>query len=264
MSDNMSLRLLQMKKILFAFSLIALLFVSCSKNSEVVKMGTNAAFPPFEYTEGSEIVGFDVTVSELIARDYGKKLKVVDMSFDGLIAALQAGSIDFIAAGMTATEERRKNVDFSEPYYSSKQTIIVRANTNNVSTVADLKGKSIGVQAGTTGEIYATEKVENASVKSFKTGIDAALALKNGAIDSIILDELPAKEIVRRNSELKIIEDDFFTDEYAIAVKKGNTKLLESVNKTILKIKEDGTYQKLLNAFMPVDGEIKVLSVEDL
>jgi len=89
-------------------------------------MGTNAAFPPFEYIEGTDPVGFDVTMSQLIARDFGKKLQVVDMAFDGLIAALQSDAIDFIAAGMTATDERRKNVDFSEPYYSSNQVIIVR------------------------------------------------------------------------------------------------------------------------------------------
>ncbi len=94
--------------------------------SETIKMGTNAAFPPFEYVEGTKVVGFDVSTSEYIAKNLGKKLEVVDMNFDGLIAALQAGSIDFIAAGMTATEERRKNVDFSEPYYSSNQVIIIR------------------------------------------------------------------------------------------------------------------------------------------
>ncbi|MBO6219783.1 MAG: basic amino acid ABC transporter substrate-binding protein [Treponema sp.] len=254
-----------MKKILFAIvSLATLFFASCSKNDKVVKMGTNAAFPPFEYTEGNEIVGFDVTVGNLIARDYGKELKIVDMSFDGLIAALQAGSIDFIAAGMTATEERRKNVDFSEAYYSSKQVIIVRNDDPSVLTVKDLVGKSIGVQSGTTGEIYATEEVEKSSVKSFKTGIDASLALKNGAIDTIILDELPAKEIVLRNPELKIVDDDFFTDEYAIAVKKGNTELLNSINKTIQTMKENGSYQKLLDAFMPVDGQIRVLTASDL
>ena len=254
-----------MKKLIFAFvALASVICVSCSKNSSVLKMGTNAAFPPFEYVEGSEVVGFDITVSNLIARDYGKELKVIDMSFDGLIAALQAGSIDFIASGMTATEERRKNVDFSQAYYSSKQVIIVRSDSTGISSVKDLAGKSIGVQAGTTGEIYASKDVENSKVKSFKTGIDASLALKNSAIDSIILDELPAKEIVRRNPDLKIIDDDFFTDEYAIAVKKGNTELLDSINKTIQTIKENGNYQKLLDAFMPVDGEIRVLSADQL
>lgn len=100
--------------------------VAANDSSDVIKMGTNAAFPPFEYIEGSKVVGFDATLAEFIAKDYGKKLQIVDMAFDGLIAALQAGAIDFIAAGMTATEERRSNVDFSEPYFTSNQVIIVR------------------------------------------------------------------------------------------------------------------------------------------
>lgn len=254
-----------MKKIIMTVIALAALFsFSCSKSNDVIKMGTNAAFPPFEYTLGTEVVGFDVTVSQLISRDYGKKLKVVDMNFDGLIAALQSGSIDFIAAGMTATEERRKNVDFSEPYYLSKQTIIVKASDKTVVSVNDLKGKVVGVQAGTTGELFATEEIEGLNVKSFKTGIDAALALKNGAIEAIIIDELPAQEIVRRNVELKLVDDDFYTDEYAIAVKKGNTELLNSINKTIEKIKADGTYQKLIDAYMPLDGDVKIVSIEDL
>lgn len=254
-----------MKKIIMTVIALAALFsFSCSKSNDVIKMGTNAAFPPFEYTLGTEVVGFDVTVSQLISRDYGKKLKVVDMNFDGLIAALQSGSIDFIAAGMTATEERRKNVDFSEPYYLSKQTIIIKASDKTVASVNDLKGKVVGVQAGTTGELFATEEIEGLNVKSFKTGIDAALALKNGAIEAIIIDELPAQEIVRRNVELKLVDDDFYTDEYAIAVKKGNTELLNSINKTIEKIKADGTYQKLIDAYMPLDGDVKIVSIEDL
>ena len=254
-----------MKKIFMILSALAVLFsFSCAKKNDVVIMGTNAAFPPFEWTEGTEVVGFDIVVSDFIARDYGKKLKVVDMSFDGLIAALQAGSIDFIAAGMTATDERRKSVDFSEPYYSSKQTIIVRADSSAVSSVKDLTGKSVGVQSGTTGEIYATEEIEKASVKSFKTVIDASLALKNGAIDSIIIDELPAKEIVKRNADLKIIDDDFFTDEYAIAVKKGNAALLDSINTTIKTIKENGVYKKLMDAYMPLDGNVQILKADQL
>ena len=254
-----------MKKIFLLLSAaLALVCSSCAKKNDVVKMGTNAAFPPFEWIDGDKVVGFDIVVSNLIARDYGKQLKVVDMNFDGLIAALQSGSIDFVAAGMTATDERRKSVDFSEPYYSSKQTIIVRADTKNVLSVGDLRGRVVGVQAGTTGESYVSEEIESASVKSFRTVIDAALALKNGAIDSIVIDELPAKEIVKRNADLKIIDDDFLTDEYAIAVRKGNQPLLDSINKTIKAIKENGIYQKLSDAYMPVDGNVKILSADEL
>lgn len=129
-----------------------------------------------------------------------------------------------------------------------------------IDSVADLEGKVIGVQAGTTGEIYV-EDVKDATVKSFKTGIDAALALKNGAIDAIVLDELPAKEIVKRNNSLTIVNDNFAAEEYAIAVRKGNTELLDSINATISRIKADGTYENLINAFMPVDGNIVIPEV---
>ena len=128
----------------------------------------------------------------------------------------------------------------------------------NIASAEDLSGKKIGCQAGTTGEIYVQDNVKDATLKSFKTGMDAALDLKNGAIDAIVLDELPAKEIVKRNNDLKVLDVRFATEEYAIAVKKGNAALLDSINKTISAMKADGTYEKLIKAFMPVDGAIVV------
>lgn len=133
-----------------------------------------------------------------------------------------------------------------------------------INSASDLEGKVIGCQAGTTGEIYASEEANAKKVKAFKTGIDAALALKNGAIDAIVIDELPANEIVKRNPDLKVVNDKFASEEYAIAVKKGNTALLDSINSTIQKIKSDGTYENLVNAFMPVDGNIVVPEVDSV
>ena len=130
-----------------------------------------------------------------------------------------------------------------------------------IHSVADLTGKKIGVQAGTTGEAWVQENVQGVQLSSFKTGMDAALDLKNRAIDAVVLDELPAKAIVERNPDLTIIRDNVFTDnkeEYAIAVKKGNTELLSSINKTISDMKESGEYEKLVNAFMPADGNIVI------
>lgn len=131
-----------------------------------------------------------------------------------------------------------------------------------IKTASDLQGKKIGVQAGTTGEMYVQDNVKNGKVYPFKTGIDAALDLKNGAIDAVVLDELPAKEIVARNPDLMIVTDKFAREEYAIAVKKGNTELLESINKTIVELKKSGEYEKLVNAFMPVDGKIRIPAVK--
>ncbi len=133
----------------------------------------------------------------------------------------------------------------------------------SIKSAEDLVNKKIGVQAGTTGEIYAAD-VEGADVRSFKTGIDASLALANGSIDAIILDELPAKEIVKRNPKLVILEEEFSVEDYAIAVKKGNKELLDSINSTIARIKEDGTYALLESAFMNVEGEVKIPEIESV
>ena len=140
------------------------------------------------------------------------------------------------------------------------------AKKNNVviNSAEDLQGLKIGCQAGTTGELYVQENVKDAKLKSFKTGIDAALDLKNGAIDAIVLDELPAKEIVKRNKDLTIVDASFAVEQYAIAVKKGNKALLDSINKTIMTIKIDGTYENLINAFMPVDGNIVIPEIADV
>lgn len=134
-----------------------------------------------------------------------------------------------------------------------------------INGIADLEGKKIGVQAGTTGEGYVQDCVKGAVIASFKSGIDAALDLKNGAIDAVVLDELPAQEIVARNSDLKIVRDPEFTankEEYAIAIKKGNSELLAAVNKTIAEMKANGEYESLIKAFMPTDGKVVIPSVK--
>ena len=131
-----------------------------------------------------------------------------------------------------------------------------------INSKADLEGKSIGVQAGTTGELYVQDELKSAKCNSFKNVIDASLSLKNGAIDAIIVDELPALEVCKRNDDLKVLDIDLVTDVYAIAVKKGNAELLESINKTIENMKADGRYEALINSFMPADGNVKIPAVE--
>lgn len=131
-----------------------------------------------------------------------------------------------------------------------------------INSKADLEGKSIGVQAGTTGELYVQDELKSAKCNSFKNVIDASLSLKNGAIDAIIVDELPALEVCKRNNDLKVLDIDLVTDVYAIAVKKGNSELLSSINKTIENMKADGRYEALINAFMPADGNVKIPAVE--
>ena len=136
-----------------------------------------------------------------------------------------------------------------------------------ITGIADLEGKKIGCQSGTTGETWVSENVKDVKLSSFKSAIDAALDLKAGAIDAVVIDELPAKEIVKRNSDLVIVRDPYFAEnkeEYAIAVKKGNPDLLAQINSTIAVMKENGEYEDLVNAFMPTDGKIVIPTVEDV
>ena len=136
--------------------------------------------------------------------------------------------------------------------------------TVKINSAEDLKGLTIGAQSGTTGEAYIQDEIEGATCKSFKTVVDAALALKDGSIDAIVIDELPAQAVCKQNPDLTVLYFDLFTDVYAIAVKKGNSDLLNSINKTIATMKADGRCEKLMNSFMPVDGEIKIPAIEGL
>lgn len=131
-------------------------------------------------------------------------------------------------------------------------------NTASIAGAKDLPGKRIGVQAGTTGEEYVNTQLEDTKAESYKSGMEAAMDLKNSNLDAVVLDELPAKEIVRQNPDLKILEEPLTVEYYAVAVKKGNKELLDSINKTLDRIQKDGTYDSLKQAFMPDDGNIKV------
>ncbi len=215
-------------------------------SENVIVMGTNAEFEPFEYREnGMDIVGFDVEIAQKVAEKLGKELKIEDMAFDSLIMALNSDKIDFIAAGMTATDERRTQVDFSDSYFNSKQMIIVKADDTSIATADDLVGKNVGVQLGTTGDLFVsgTEGIE--SVAQFQTGTQAVMDLKNGKVDAVVIDAEPAKKMTEGQSDLKLLDAPFVEEEYAIAVQKGDEALLKAINETLADIKADGTYDEI-------------------
>lgn len=230
---------------------------SAPTEEKVVVMGTNAEFPPFEYVgDDGNVDGFDVALVKEIAKRLKMELKVENMEFKSLIGALGNGKIDLIAAGMTVTEERKKEVDFSDTYFTATQRIIIPVGSN-IKSGADLKGKVVGVQEGTTGDIIVSEddveeKEYNVKeVKRYKKGIDAVLDLVNGRVDAVVIDSNPAKEYVKAN-EGKIIDidSDMEPEDYAIAVKKGNAELLDKINGAIKEIKEDGTYDALVKEYI--------------
>ena len=237
-------------KIIIAVSIILTVFIGCQKKEDKNKLyvGTNAEFEPFEYREGNNIVGFDIDLINEIAKLIGAEIEVVDMQFDGLLPALEAKKIDLIVAGMTATEERKQFVNFSEPYYNSKQSIVVLSNNTDISSFDNFAGKKVGVVLGYTGDILVSE-MTNVEVQKFNATSETILALKSQKVDAVVLDYEPAKNYVAQNSELKLIETDSATEEYSIAMRKDDTELLTKVNDALKTINENGTYETLINKY---------------
>ena len=246
-----------MKKIIIIFTVIFSLMLSCSNNNEnsseslentedrIVYVGIDAAFPPFGYLEDGNIAGFDYDIMSEIAKLTGIKVEFNQMQFSGLLPALQTKKIDAIIAGMTVTEERKQFVNFSETYYVSSQVILVHRDDNSIKNFDNLVGKNVGTVIGTTGDTIMTEN-ERVNTKKFDTGAQAVLSLKEKKIDAIVFDREPCKNFAKYNSEIKLIESDAVQEDYAIAVRKEDTSLLENINKGISIIMTNGTYERLI------------------
>jgi len=216
-------------------------------------MGTDPGFKPFEYKNGQNVVGFDVDLVREIAKDTNRSLQIEEISFDGLLPALQAGRIDLIAAGMTVTPERAKNAAFSTTYYSAAQKVVVPKTGSTVESVDDLKGKRIGVQLGTTGDTLA-HKITGASVVQLPATSNVMQELNARRIDAAIMDNGPATQYLATNPNLTMLARDLTKEDYAIAIKKGNAELLKQVNDSIKAMKKDGRYDALVKKHFGVSA----------
>lgn len=212
-------------------------------------MATNAEFPPYEYYEGEDIVGIDAEFAAAIAEKLGMELKIEDMAFDSIIPAVQSGKADFGAAGMTVTEERKTQVDFSDTYYTGRQVIIVAEGNTEIAGPDDLAGKKIGVQQGTTGDIYATDDYGDENIERYNKGFEAVQALLQGKIDAVIIDDQPAQTFVEENEGLTILETEYVEEEYALCFAK-DSELVADVNKAIAELKEDGTFDAIIAKYI--------------
>ncbi len=223
-----------------------------SENKGVLVMATNAEFPPYEFHDGGEIGGIDVEIAAAIAAEMGMDFEVEDIAFDSIIPEVQSGKADFGAAGMTVTEDRKQSVDFSDSYATATQVIIIKEDNADIVSPDDLEGKTIGVQLGTTGDIYASD-IADATIEQYNKGFEAVQALTQNKIDAVIIDGEPAKVFVAENEGLKILDEAFTTEEYAICVKKGNTELLEGINAAIASLKESGELQKIVDKYITAE-----------
>lgn len=216
---------------------------------ETLVMATNAEFPPYEYYEGEEIVGIDAEFAAAIAEKLGMELKIEDMAFDSVIPAVQSGKADFGAAGMTVTEERALQVDFSDSYYTGRQVIIVTEDNTDITGPDDLEGKKMGVQQGTTGDLYASDDYGDENVERYNKGFEAVQALLQGKIDAVIIDDQPAQTFVEESEGLKILDTEYVEEEYALCFKK-DSDLVEKVNAAIAELKKDGTFDTIIDKYI--------------
>ena len=229
----------------------------------VLRMGTNATFPPYEFTdENGEVAGIDAEIAAAVAEKLGMELDITDMAFESLIPALQAGTIDIVLAGMTVDPERADQVNFTDSYATGVKVVIVPENSDiapveqeDGSLAVDLTGKTIGVQTGTTGDLYCTDDYGQENVKQFDNGPLAVAALVNGQIDCVVIDQEPAKNYVAANEGLKILDTAYANEDYAAAISKDNTELLEQVNAAMQELKDDGTLQSIIDKYITADGE---------
>ena len=249
-----------MKKI--ASLVLAVMFVLCGiamAEEATLTMGTNVAFPPYEYYEGTEPVGIDVEIAKAIAEKLDMTLVVEDMDFNAVIPAVTEGKVDIGMAGITVTEERKASVNFTITYATATQVVIVTEDSDILSVddlFAEGADHTIGVQIGTTGDLYSTWDIEDAGlgkVDRYNTGADAVEALKTGKVDCVVIDCEPAKAFVAANEGLLILDTEYALEEYAIAVSLENEDLLEDINEALTELIEDGTVDTIVAKYINAD-----------
>jgi len=229
-----------MKKICLLI-IIVICCVGCTDRSEKLIMVTEASFAPYEYYSDGEITGVDVEIAKEIAKEMGKKLVVKDVAFDSIIHEVKSGKADLGVAGISYSEERAKQVDFSINYTTSKQVVIVK-NNSSINSINDINDKKIAVQLGSVADIYVSEEYKN--IVRQKKYLAAIQDLKDNKVDCVVMDELPAKQIVNENNDIRILDDVLAEDNYGIIVDKGNEELLQIINRVIIRLKEEGKIEE--------------------
>ena len=228
-----------MKKIIVLLCMIMLVAGCGKKDDSKLIMVTEAGFAPYEYYSNGEIVGVDVDIAKEIASSMGKELVIKDIAFDSIINEVKTGKADFGAAGISYSEERAKNVDFTINYSTSKQVVIVK-NDSGITNIGDINGKKIAVQLGSIADTYVSSTYKDASVVRQKKYLAAIEDLNTGKVDCVVMDLLPAEQILKTNSGLKILDGALVEDSYGMIVKKGNKELLDNINKVLEKLKNEG------------------------
>ena len=229
------------------------LFSGCGKSdAKKLVMATNATFPPYEYVKNSRIDGIDPCIIRTVCERLGYELEIRDMSFDSVIAAVQSGKADIAASGITVTAERKKQVNFTIPYVIAKQVIIVPKDSK-ITSSKDLKDKKIGVQHGTTGDLYVAEKIKEP--ERYSHGPLAVASLLAGKVDAVVVDSEPADVYVAQHKSLHILNEPLTYEEYAFAISKKNVELLNKFNFELQKMKNSGELKQIIESYKKLHSD---------
>ena len=260
-----------MKKVLVVLLAVCMLFAfaACSNNEQpagddqnqtgdtVLTMATEGTFPPYEYYDGGDLVGIDVEIAGAIAEKLGMTLEIMDMDFGAIIGAVESGKADIGMAGMTVDPTRAESINFSDSYATGVQVVIVPEGSP-ITSVDDLRAEGatyvVGVQQDTTGDLYSTEEFGDARVSRFNKTNEAIMALTTGRVDCVIIDNEPAKNFVAANEGLTILDTEYAVEDYAIAIAKDNTELLDQINTALAELTEDGTIPAIIEKYIPAEG----------
>lgn len=249
-----------MKKLL-AFILCAVMvlsFAGCAsfrpyediEASGKLVVATNATFPPYEYIEDDgSYAGIDIDIIKAVGEYLGLEVEIMNIEFDAIITSVSTGKADLGIAGMTVTEDRLENVDFSDTYATGKQ-VVITASDSGIKGVADLAGKKVGVQTGTTGDIYASDDDTIGEVVQYDSGTEAVLALSQGKINAVIIDNEPAKKYIEKYDNLIIIDEEYTYEEYAMCIAKGNTELTAKINEALDALEKSGALQAIIDKYI--------------
>jgi polar amino acid transport system substrate-binding protein len=245
-----------MKKLLI-FSFVLLLALSfCSQKEEdsfdrIIKakkllVGTDATYPPFESKDAKtgKVVGFDIDLINAICDDLGVECEFIVVPFDGIVSGLKNRKYDAVISAFTITPERQKMVDYSQPYYQAGQSIAVKIDEQKIKSIDDLTGKRIGVQLGTTGEILA-KKIEDAEIISYDNIGAAFIDMDNNKLDAIVNDKPTSERIIALKGKAKIVGETLTSEDYGIAVRKGEKRLLDAINSSLKKLQDTGKLQEI-------------------
>ena len=242
-----------MKKLLIGL-VGAAMICGCGEKDNSLKMITEATFPPYEFLRGQEIAGIDVEICRAVAKKLNRPFKAETVDFDSVIPAVISGKADLAAAGITVTEDRKKNVDFSIPYVKTGIVVIYK-KSNPFKNIEQLKGKKIGVQGGTTSETFVLEQLKQEPERS-KSPAEAVAALKSGRVEFVIADIDPAKNCVKGEADLAL--SDFITsEEYAVAIRKGQPELLKAIDETIAELKANGKLAEWIEQYTAESDKLK-------